>query len=462
MGVSSRYWQIVKIDAAGRRQVREITPAKEFLADVFPQIRANNQDNGVDVPDTSVQSVLLPLSRNTHADKYFLAERCLLCFISWEIEQVCLQLTAAFGTDHGFSVHDLFPHVLDDDGKLKPVDNYQCVSRQVLESWNPEKSSLTTWTNIRVKQYHILNQFLLERGVYLVSDWAILNDTKNQQLQRILTEFYSFAPSQILLAQQLLECYHAIYRQDRLQQRALGRRGKCTIPTTQQLEQIASLFRGKTGKGFSSEMVMSQLQEIAAQLRRYRIHVRGGPLPAESMDVSDRQLEDIKDHQNEEVEFLELYQSQFLACLEKALAVVTQSRVNILEKKKGEQAKKFLLGLQLFHCQNLSMTEIASKLGLRAQDAVTRLLKLKDFRTDVRRELLSMLGDRILELAKSYAHPDKLYTLEQQIKIVLDEQIDQIIKEAEIQAQTAKINPQPTSLFNQKLCHYLDGINKNI
>jgi hypothetical protein len=70
MGVSSRYWQIVKIDTAGRRQVREITPAKEFLTDLFPAI-ANN----VDVEDTSIQSVLLPLSRNTYADRYFLAER---------------------------------------------------------------------------------------------------------------------------------------------------------------------------------------------------------------------------------------------------------------------------------------------------------------------------------------------------------------------------------------------------
>jgi hypothetical protein len=282
MGVSSRYWQIVKIDAAGRRQVREITPAREFLTDLFPAI-ANNVD--VDVEDTSIQSVLLPLSRNTHADRYFLAERCLLCFISWQIEQACLQLTAAFGTVHGFNCDDLLHHVLDDDGKLKPVDNYQCVSRQILESWNPEKSSLTTWTNKRVKQHHTLNQFLLECGVYLVSDWAILNDTKNQQLQRILTEFCSLAPSEILPAQQLLESYHAVYRQDRLQQRIQGKRGKCTIPTTQQLEKIATLFQSKSGKNLSSEIVITQLQKLAAQLRRYRIHVRGGRFPAESAEV---------------------------------------------------------------------------------------------------------------------------------------------------------------------------------
>jgi hypothetical protein len=212
-----------------------------------------------------------------------------------------------------------------------------------LESWNPEKSSLTTWTNKRVKQHHTLNQFLLECGVYLISDWAILNDTKNQQLQRILTEFYSLTPSEILPAQQLLESYHAVYRQDRLQQRTQGKRGKCTIPTTQQLEKIATLFQSKSGKSFSSETVMTQLQKLAAQLRQYRIHVRGGRFPAESADAvandvfgetSDRYSQTLKDNQDEEVEFLQLYQSQFLTCLEKALAVVTQSRVNTLDQKK--------------------------------------------------------------------------------------------------------------------------------
>jgi hypothetical protein len=107
------------------------------------------------------------------------------------------------------------------------------------------------------------------------------------------------------------------------------------------------------------------------------------------------------------------------------------------------------------------MTEIALKLGLRGQDAVTRLLKLKDFRADVRQQLLLMLCHRVLELAKNYADLDRLNTLEQQIKIALDEQVNQVIKEAEIQAQTAKINLK-TSLFNQKLCHHLDIINEDI
>jgi hypothetical protein len=213
---------------------------------------------------------------------------------------------------------------------------------------------------------------------------------------------------------------------------------------------------------------MTQLQRLAEQLRRYRIHVRGGSLPAESLDVAgDGYCEGITGYTNttevvndedEQTEFLQLYRPQFLACLEQALAIVTQKRVEQLQRKKGDKAKKFLLALQLFHCQNLSMTEIAAKVGLRAQDAVTRFLKLKDFRADVRQELLIMLCNSVMELAKNYSHPDSLQTLEGKIQIALNEQINHVIEAAEIQAQTAKSLPTKTSIFNQRLCRYLDDI----
>lgn len=475
MGVRSRYWQLVKIDAAGRRQIQEITPAKAFFLDMFPTATVND-----DLPDVEINKKLLQLSQNIPADRCLLAERCLLCFISWQIEQVCLQLEAKFGTVHGFKSADLLLCVLDDDGKLKPVGNYQSFSRQILQSFDPEKSNLTTWTNTRVKQNHRLNKFLLECGVYLVSDWAILNDTKPKQLQRIFTEFYSFTAGEILQAQQLLESYHDIYRTARLEQRGKKREdsleqppkrrgGKCTIPTIQQLQAIATLLQSKIGQNLSSEIVMAQLQKLAEQLRQYRIHVRGGSLPAESLDVvaEDVYGERIAGYHNttqvvndedEQTEFLQLYRPQFIASLEQALAIVTQKRVEQLQLKKGDKAKKFLFALQLFHCQNLSMTEIAAKVGLRAQDAVTRFLKLKDFRADVRQELLIMLCNSVIELAKNYSHPDSLQTLEEKIQLALNEQINHVIEAAEIQAQTAKTLTPETSIFNQRLCRYLDDI----
>ncbi|MBD2510079.1 hypothetical protein H6G91_22750 [Nostoc muscorum FACHB-395] len=469
MGVASRYWQLVKIDGAGRRQVQEISPAKAFFVDVFPAIASGGGNAIADntdrhhVPDAEIQLQLLQLSRDAPADRCLLAQRCLLCFISWQIEQVCLQLAANFGSVHGFSCTDLLPYVLDDDGRLQPNGTYQSLSQKILQSFNPQQSSLTTWTTTRVKHDAALNQFLLECGVYMVSDWAILNDTRPQQLERIFREFYALTPPEIQQAQQLLESYHAVYRTARLQQRLQGIVGKCSAPTTQQLQQIATLFQSQTLK---SETVMTLLQKLATQLREYRICMRSGSLPTKSLDTisSDEYTDTSKalDNEDEQTEFLQLYRPQFLACLEQALAIVTQSRINILQQKKGEKAKKFLQALKLFHCQNLRMTEIADSVGLRAQDAVTRLLKLKEFRADVRQQLLLLLCDRVLDLAKNYSHPDRLITLEQQIKLALDEQITQVIKEAGNQSQTAKTNTIENGLFSERLCRYLDSLNEEI
>ncbi|MEI2579164.1 hypothetical protein [Scytonema sp. PRP1] len=466
MSVASRYWKLIRIDATGVRKIQDIAPAKVFFADVFGKFSDES-----DVVDTDVQRELLRFCHDVSTDRCLLAERCLLCFISWQIEQACLQLEAKFGIAHGFRCVDLLPYVLNDEGKLQPATSYQSFSREILRSFNPEQSSLTTWTTTRVKQHPGLNRFLLECGVYLVSDWAILNDTRPKQLERILTEFHSLTPGEIQQAKRLLESYHTVYRAERLQQRSTGVRGKCTTPTTQQLQQIATLLKGETSQTLKSDTVMTQLQKLASQLRQYRIYIRGGSLPTESLDAvagSEYNLliKDIPspsantlENEDEQAEFLQFYREQFLVCLEQALGLVTQSRVKKLQSKNGEKAQNFLTALQLFHCQNLSMAEIAKRLGLRAQDAVTRLLKLKEFRADVRQQLLVMLHERVLDVAKDYSHPERLQTLEQQITVALDEQISLIIQEAETLSHTAN-SSLTNNLFAERLCRYLDARNQ--
>ncbi|MCC5610468.1 hypothetical protein LC612_27890 [Nostoc sp. CHAB 5834] len=475
MGVASRYWQLVKIDAAGRRQVQAIARAKAFFSDVFSGIACGGHnaisttgyayaDNN-DVPDAEIQLQLVQLSRDAPADRCLLAQRCLLCFISWQIEQVCLQLETNFGIAHGFNCSDLLPYVLDDDGRLEPTGSYQCLSRKILQSFDPDQSSLTTWTTTKVKQYPALNQFLLESGLYLVSDWAILNDTRPKQLERIFREFYSLTPKEIEYFVIFLESYHLVYRAQRLQQRSLGIRGKCLPPTTQQLQEIALNIQSQSGQMPKSETVMAQLQKLASLLRQYRIHVRGGFLPTTSIDVLGKQsilnadVSNPGENEDEQAEFLQLYRPEFLACLDQALAVVITSRVKQLLPKKGDKAQKFLTALQLVYCQQMPMTEIASRLELRAQDAVTRLLKLKEFRADVQQQLLVILRDRVLDLAKNYFDTGRLETLEDQISSALESHISTVIRDAKISSQT----PQSiviSNLFSQQLCRYLDRINK--
>jgi hypothetical protein len=102
-----------------------------------------------------------------------------------------LNLEAKYRDEYGVSCSDLLPLVLDEAGEINRKNTaYQSLARQIIESFDPQQSSLATWTNRRVKFHPELNAFLLERGIYMISNWAILNDTRPKQLERILSEVY--------------------------------------------------------------------------------------------------------------------------------------------------------------------------------------------------------------------------------------------------------------------------------
>ena len=402
---------------------------------------------------------LLNLYGDASTERSMNAQRCLLCFISWEIEKVCLNLEKQFGTVGGFTSRDLLPYVLDDDGRLQPKSYYQCYSLVILQSFDINQSSLSSWTNRKVKQHPALSKFLLECGVYLLSDWAILNDTQPKQLERILSQFHSLTVTEIQLYKWLLESYHKVYRAQRLQQRR-AKTSKCQPPTTEQLQQISdklkSLSSGKYG-AFANNL-MAQLQQLAKYLREYRIHVRGGSLATESIDNNYLGSTNTTNNQeeNQTSEFLKLYRPQFLECLDNALATVTQTRVNKMQRKDVVKASKFITALKFFHCQGLSMTEIAKRIEMKAQFQVTRLLKLKEFRADVTHELLLMLKARVLELAQNYSSLESLQALESQITIALTEQVTNLIAEAEVEAAASR-SDLSRSRFSSRLCKYLDS-----
>jgi len=479
MSAASRYWKLVKIDAAGGRKIEEIADVKEFFISSFPELMAQSE-----VSDALIQRQLLHWMREgnlegtstsypaSKASLQLLAKTCLQCFISSQIDLVCQQLTAQFGAVHGFTSSDLLPLVLDDIGnrqKGNPTNSikpsYQSLLSEILQSFDLEQSSLATWTTRRVKHHKELNAFLLERGVYLVSDWAILNDTSPKQLQRIFLEFHQLTASEIQQAKLLLESYHAVYRTQRIKQRQQGIKGQCSPPTTEQLQKIGLNLSGKINQRFSPETLMKRLQEIASRLRVYRIYVRGGSLPTEPLELTNpgglsdnKQSLDIPDNrdlEDEQSEFLKLYHQQFINCLDQAIAKVTSERAKQLQRKEALRAQKFLTALKLFHCQGKSMTEIAKLVNLQAQYQVTRLLQLKSFRADVQQHLLVLLRDHVFEQAKAYTDPKRLQSLSQQIEEALTEQINNVIQEAITEASTAN-NNSPKSLFSQRLCRHLD------
>jgi hypothetical protein len=496
---ASGYWTLVSMAAAGKCTIKEIASAKAFFLASFSEYTTRST-----LPHSLIQRQLLSWMRetteqytdaqpepksvitstrktnrqdNNETSRSFLAKLCLHCFISNQIERVCRRLAAQFGTQYGFTCSDLLHLVLDDESRRRSRDkttsvstSYQSLTLEILQSFDPEQGSLATWTTQLVEHHRELNAFLLEHGVYRVSDWAILNDTKTKQLERIFSQFYYLTPIEIEQAKQLLESYHAVYRAQRLKQRQAGIKGRCLLPTTEQLQQMRMRLFAKTGEKLPDETLMKKLQGMASRLREYRIHVRGGSLPAESMDAAVNTKgsaqhtlsHDISDDSNtvdEQTEFLNSYRQQFVACLDQAVAKVTEEQVTKLQRKDPKKAEKFLTAMHLFYGQGWSMGEIAKAVNLKAQYQVSRLLKLKAFRADVQQQFLVLLCDRVIKEAKAYTNPERLQALSQQIAEALNEQVTQVIQEAAAEASTpttTKNKIPTTSLFAERLCRYLN------
>jgi hypothetical protein len=444
----SNYWQLVKLDSAGRRRVEIMTSAKNYLYEQFP-----NWMEQAEVPDTTIQRELWQRFQSGEA----LAELCLRCFISYQVDQACRNLSLKFGNRNGFTYSDLLPFVLDDDGRSQKPD-VRSLWKTILHSFDPAKAALGTWVSLQVKQHSELKRFLLEHGVYIASDWAILNDTRAKQLQQILSEGYQFLEPEVQYNVELLQSFHAVYREDRLKQKLSGARQLCQPPTTEQLNRIASELYDRTQKRVNPEVILNQLNAIASKLRRVRILARGGAVEAVSLDQPEMRpiVDQIQSpcEEDEILDFLRFYQAQFLISLDRAIAQVIPTVLETLQRKrKPEEA--FLTALHLFHCQGQSMSEIAPQVGLKKQYEVTRLLKLADLRADIRQRSLSDLRSLVIDKAKLYAAVDRLQQLEQKVDSILDEQLSSVIEEAESEAQSPIRNQPFRSLLARRLCHYL-------
>jgi hypothetical protein len=473
MNAASRYWNLIRIDAQRGCKREEIPEAKAFFLQHFPEFAA-----GQKVPELVIQRRLWHWVRGEETDgdtaKASLAELCLRCFISKQIEQACIHLETKFGIHHGFTRYDLFPFLLTDvavgenrssstqQNRIKPT--YSSLATEILQSFNPERGNLTTWTMRLVKHHRELKAFLLEYGVYLVSDWAILNDTTPEQLPRIFADFYPLTVGEIQHASILLEAYHAVYRRARLASPRSRIQGQCQLPTTEQLQQIARLFHQRTHLMLSTQSVMQRLQKLAELLRQYRLCARRGLLATESLDDPKFSRDDhlhlsingLETDESEKLqsEFLSFYRQHFINCLDQALKQVLSDRLCYIQRKKTNKSQEFITALHLFHCQGTSMGEIAPIVGLQAQYQVSRLLKLKQFRTDVKQKMLKALLDRILEQAKTFTKSEFYPTPDpEKIEAALEEEIAKIIHEAEIEAEVNSNRNNPlNSLFSRRLC----------
>jgi len=459
MTAIAHYWTFITLDPTGKSRAREMPAAKTF----FQKDVSSTLESDVDIQRSLMEIAI----GNSERPENQVAILCLRCFISHQIEQNCRQLESKFGKFYGFTRYDLFAFVLDDDGKTpfsireptisKPerTNLYLPLAGKILQSFDPDRSQLSTWVTRLVKSHHELERFLLERGLCMLSDWALLNDTQPQKLQRVLGLYYQLTDREVMQAQTLLTCYHAVYRRDRLQHR---QKGMCPPPTDTQLEEISQLVQQQLGLTHSPKLLRRQLEGLANRLREYRIATRGGSPSGQSLDqpdappLADTTPTDALNEPDERSTFLQFYRQQLLTGLETAFAQIVSDRIRT---QKPDKSQMFLQALQLFHCQGASMTAIAEVIGLQAQYQVTRLLKLKEFRADVRHYLLQHLKQIIKDKALDYTSPNQLDQLDNRLEVALSEQIDTVIQQDQATAKTPK-NYAVTSLFARILCQYLD------
>ncbi|MEO1592460.1 MAG: hypothetical protein AAFU71_14400 [Cyanobacteria bacterium J06632_22] len=432
-----RYWQMKCLTASGEIRLQTFPQARDWFRPLFAEALT-------EAVMTEADCHRLLWQRAPEDD---LAQLCLRCWLSHHIVDGCNQLVRQFGTTYNFEAQELWPFVLDDDGRLLP--NPKSLALKILAKYNPDKgASLSTWASQLVKTHRELNRFFLQQGLYRISPWAILNDTKISQLARVLPYL---SPGEIEAASELLAAYHRVYRRGRMATAPRTRR--CPDPTDEQLQAI--------NPNEPPSVVYNQLYDLADKLRQYRIAVRQGwdlnigtlddgtaqPVIAPTPDEAETEQED----------FLQRYRQQFLATLDTTTQQVLKTYIDKQQQRRTPQGHAYYQAMRLFHCDCLSMGAIAKQLSLANQVQVTRLLHLRRFRTEIAIEWVAALKQQVKVDAAEYLSPDQLDEADQKLEQILIEETNAVMEEAQAEAQIAK-NRTADSVFARCMCRVLDQL----
>ncbi|MEA5500567.1 hypothetical protein VB834_20310 [Limnoraphis robusta Tam1] len=456
MSVLSRYWLWVKVDSFGKCKIQEVEAAKAFVLEHFGKL--DHSECHAQIQRQLVQ---------WHQSKFSqLAEVCLCCFISNQIRDICLELENKFGQNHNFTSDEIFPLVLEYAPKSQaPTLHPESLYSRILQNFDPEKGTLSTWTNPVLKTDQKIKQFLLEHGIEQITDWLILNRTSPGKLQRLLSEFQR-TDTEIENALQLLNSYHSVYRNQLLNQRRSASTKPYPAPTLEQLSEMAKLLSNVCE--YSPEEILEQLQNLAKLLRQERIYrLTKGQVEIQKIETLVEVDFPCKiDSETEKQEdFAVAYRQQIEACLTHAVGRVIQGRItyyqgqkNTLKAQQKAQIKtdNFLKALHLFHCREISMSQIAYQLQFNDQTNVTRLLQLKALRNDIGRTTLKCLCDRVFKLAQNYVSPEQLLDLESKVQDILGEEISKIVNRHSQEVQTPLEKRKERSQLSKLICEYLD------
>lgn len=527
-----RYWRFVRLTMQGTRQVEEVPLCRACLDEHFPGYDETAPPDAVvqrqlfawvqgalpspdvteflagtsvgsakvarpTVPDPSPQpspTVSLQPSANpsfpspdASLSLAQLAEGCLRCVISQEIDRTCKDLLARFGRNAGLSrLEDLLLFVLTDADPLRQrprtpsLQQDPTLAGKVLRTFNPDKAQLNTWTKRLVLSDRGLNLFFQDHGVYFDSDWSLLNSLTASRLRQLLTSNHALTPEQLHQSLAILQSYQAVYRRDRVASRTENRvasrtenrvasqsenrppssnRTRCEPPTADQLARMVAHLQSNGVLDVDADSLLTQLEQWADLIRQARrpatvsLDVPGNETLVDQ-DLRDPSLSlDEQEWEANQRAFLQKYRDALQSALDGAIAQTISHRVARLAKRTPSQSAAFLEGLHRFHCGGESMGAIAPHIGLREQYQVTRLLSIKQLRADIRRQTLLILKECIGQLAQDYVEADRLQRLDANLEAILDGQLDPIFAAAEAESFTAQ--PSSRSLLTQRLCDYL-------
>lgn len=256
MGVLLKYYTRVVVDGFANRQIIQQAPNLAFLHQRFGLLNDSQE------APKQIQSLIMQCWQQNIDSKD--AESCLRCFVSHQIENLCLQLEQRFGKQHDFTSAELLPYVLD-CVREGVIHNSSSLITHVLNTFDPNKGSLSTWTIRIFKGNSDVKRILREHGIEQVTNWMILSYMKPGRLQSILIS--QRTEIEVNKALQLLESFHEVYCIQLWQQRKTGTRSRYPEPTLEQLSQIANKLVPTT----TPEEVLEQLQNLGNLLRHERL-----------------------------------------------------------------------------------------------------------------------------------------------------------------------------------------------
>lgn len=458
----SHYWTLVRLNTSGGYSTYVVESVRNFFVKKFASCLTEPETS-----DRVIQAELIQIIRNTPSEQH-LAEGCLRCYISHEILRSCqrlIQIYAPLNTNHSLSLAEMLYLVLDDDGqdllktrKLSDQTLYRTKAAVILERFDPTIGSLDGWVSRLIRTDRDINSFLIERGIYLISDWAMLNNTEPSQLERILYKFYNLSKEEVERFSCLLTAFHATYRTSRAKDRRRDG-GRCSNPTDEQLNKIANFLEENSYPKPSYNAVFQQLRAMGKYLRDYHMSARSGGLIG-AMSTSDEKVAarlesycsiSSDDQESESEEFLVKYRAFLKGAIDVAISEAIQKSLEKLNKRDSNRGEVFIKALYLFN-KGLTMSKIAKILELQHQYTVTRLLDLKSIRTDIRQVLVQNLRGFIITELGEHLSPDKMHKVDVRLQEVLEDSVDRTL----VKARANSMSPKPiVGEFEQQICQAL-------